>query len=67
MVAAAGASGIRSWLQTRNFSALTPVRLRRITVALFVLALAVSSIRLSGSTAHISGKQHRSASVAGVR
>jgi hypothetical protein len=50
MAAAAGATGVRSWLQTRHLTWLTPRVLRAATVAVFVAAFAVSSIGLSGST-----------------
>jgi hypothetical protein len=50
MAAAAGATGARTWLQTRHLTWLTPPRLRAITIALFVVALAVSSIGLSSSS-----------------
>jgi hypothetical protein len=36
-------------LQTRRFAWLTPRRLKAITIALFVIAFAVSSVGLSGS------------------
>jgi hypothetical protein len=50
MAAAAGASGVRSWLQAHHATWLTPRRLRAATIALFVAAFGVSSITLSGST-----------------
>ena len=50
MAAASAAAGVRSWLQTRSWSLLTPHRLKVATIVLFVLALSVSSVRLSGST-----------------
>lgn len=53
MAAAAGASGIRSWLQTRNLSWLTPRRLKNATIALFVVAFGISSVGMSGSTTPI--------------
>jgi hypothetical protein len=56
MAAAAGASGIRSWLQARHLTWLTPRRLRAATIGLFVAALLVSSVGLSGSTP---GHQHQ--------
>jgi hypothetical protein len=45
MAAAAGATGVRSWLAPR----LTPARLRAATILLLVTALVVSSVGLSGS------------------
>ena len=50
MTAMAGAGGVRSWLQTRGWSSMTPERLRRITVAVFAVATVVSTVGLSGST-----------------
>jgi hypothetical protein len=50
MAAAAGASGVRSWLQTRHLTWLTRKRLKAATVALIVAAFGVSSIGLSSST-----------------
>jgi hypothetical protein len=49
MTAMAGASGVRSWLQTRGWTWLTPERLRRTTVAVFAIATVVSTVGLSGS------------------
>jgi hypothetical protein len=49
MAAAAGASGVRSWLQTRHMTWLTPRRLRAATVVIMVVAFAVSSVGLGGS------------------
>jgi hypothetical protein len=50
ITAAAGASGTRAWLQTRDWSWLTPRRLRRVTIGLCAGALAVSTVGFSGST-----------------
>jgi hypothetical protein len=50
MTAMAGASGVRSWLQTRGWTWLTPARLRRATIGVFVAATLVSTVGLSGST-----------------
>jgi hypothetical protein len=50
MAAAAGATGARSWLQAQHMTWLTPKRLKAATVTLFVLAGAVSTVGLSGST-----------------
>jgi hypothetical protein len=47
-VAAAGATGIRAWLATRGWSWLTPLRMRRATIALLAVALGVTAT-LSGS------------------
>ena len=41
---AAGASGLRVWLQTRTWGWLTPRRLRRITVASVIAAFAGTTI-----------------------
>ena len=51
MAAAAGATGVRTWLQTHHLSWLTPRRLRTATIALFVAAFLVSTIGISGSGA----------------
>jgi hypothetical protein len=50
MTAMASASGVRSWLQTRGWTWMTPERLRRLTIAAFVVAVLVSTVGLSGST-----------------
>jgi hypothetical protein len=50
MTAAAGATGVRTWLQTRGWTWLTPARLKRATTVAFVAAAIVSGIGLSGST-----------------
>jgi hypothetical protein len=51
MAAMAGASGARSWLQAHHMSWLTPERLKRITIGLFVVAFVMSSVMISGSSA----------------
>jgi hypothetical protein len=62
MAAAAGATGARCWLQSRHGTWLTPRRLRRATIVLFVAALLVSTVAFSGSSrpaaAHSSAGQH---------
>jgi hypothetical protein len=50
MATMAGATGVRSWLAARHLTWLTPKRLRAATVALFVAAVGISSVGLSGST-----------------
>jgi len=45
--AAVGATGIRAWLATRGWAWLTPLRLRRATIALLVVALGAAAT-LSG-------------------
>ena len=50
MTAAAGATGLRTWLQTRGWSWLTPKRLKRATIVAFVAAALVSGVGISGST-----------------
>ncbi|MEA2412214.1 MAG: hypothetical protein QOC77_2775 [Thermoleophilaceae bacterium] len=50
MAAAAGASGVRTWLQTRHLTWLTPRRLRAATIVLMVVAFVVPSVALTGST-----------------
>jgi hypothetical protein len=49
MAAAAGATGLRSWLRLHAAPWLTPRRLRAITLGLFAAALVVSSVGLGGS------------------
>ncbi len=49
MAAAAGATGVRSWLQNQHLTWLTPQRLRAVTITLMVVALLVSTVGLSGS------------------
>jgi hypothetical protein len=51
MAAAAGTTGVRSWLQAHHLAWLTPRRIRVVTVALFVVAFGMSSIGLTSSTA----------------
>jgi hypothetical protein len=50
MTAGAAASSTRGWLATRRWTWLTPERLRAITVALLVAALAATATVLSGSS-----------------
>ncbi|MBE2315633.1 hypothetical protein DVA67_006575 [Solirubrobacter sp. CPCC 204708] len=42
--AAAGATGLRVWLQTRTWSWLTPRRLRRITIVSVIAAFAGATV-----------------------
>lgn len=49
MTAGAAATGTRSWLATRRWAWLTPVRLRRTTIGLLVAALVASATVLSGT------------------
>jgi hypothetical protein len=48
MTAMASASGARAWLQTKGW--LSPLALRRVTVAAFAVAVTVSTVGLSGSS-----------------
>jgi hypothetical protein len=41
---------VHKWLQTRGWIWVTPERLRRATIALFVVATLVSTVGLNGST-----------------
>lgn len=50
MLAAASATGVRSWLQNTHLAWLTPARLRRVTIAVCVVATLVSTVGLSGSS-----------------
>ena len=61
MTAMAGASGVRAWLQNRGWTWLTPKRLKRVTVGLFITATLLSTVGLSGST---KPSQHQAASAA---
>lgn len=47
-VAAAGATGVRAWLATRDWAWLTPSRLRVATLALVIAGVAVAGT-LSGA------------------
>jgi hypothetical protein len=67
MSAMAGATGARSWLQTHNMSWLTPERLKRITIALFVVAFAFSSVMIGGSAAPVAHAASHAASHARTR
>jgi hypothetical protein len=58
MAAMAGASGFRAWLQTRGWAFVTPQRLRRATIGVFVAATLVSTIGLSGSTKPAHAQTH---------
>ena len=49
MTAAAGATGVRSWIAARGGGWLTARRLRAITVALLGIAFAISAVGFSGS------------------
>ena len=49
MAAAAGATGVRTWLQAHHRTWLTPRRMHAATIALIVAALILSSATLSGS------------------
>ena len=49
MSSAAAATGLRSWLATRQWSWLTPLLLKRITVVLLASALVASAMIMSGS------------------
>lgn len=49
MTAASGATGARSYLATRGWSWLTPLRLRRITFVLVASALLASALVIGGS------------------
>ena len=50
MAAASCATGFRSWLQTHNFTWLTPRRLRGLTIGAMCAAGLVSTIGVSGSS-----------------
>ena len=50
MTSATAATGIRSWLATRQWAWLTPLRLKRITIALLAIALVASAVLVTGSS-----------------
>jgi hypothetical protein len=50
MAAMTGASGARSWLQSRHSTWLTPRRMKVATIALFAAATLGSSVAFSGSS-----------------
>ena len=50
LAAMAGASGARSWLQTRHSTWLTERRLKQATVGIFVAAALGSTVALKGSS-----------------
>jgi hypothetical protein len=57
MAAASAATGFRSWLQTHNFTWLTPRRLRNLTIGAMCAAGLVSTIGFSGSTPAVASRQ----------
>jgi hypothetical protein len=62
ITAASAASGFRTWMQTHNFSWLTPRRMRDLTVAAMCAAGVVSTIGFSGATpASARAGHHRAA------
>lgn len=50
MTAGAGATGVRSWIATRTWAWLTPIRLKRITLALLTVAVVAATFLIGGST-----------------
>ncbi len=50
MAAASCATGFRSWLQTHNFTWLTPRRLRGLTIGAMCAAGLVATVGVSGAT-----------------
>jgi hypothetical protein len=50
MGAASAATGFRTWLQTHNFSWLTPKRMRALTIGAMCAAGLVSTVGVSGAT-----------------
>jgi hypothetical protein len=58
MAATAGASGVRAWLQAQHLTWLTPQRMRMLTIALLFVAVAISSVGLSGSSAPAATHHH---------
>jgi len=58
LTAASAATGFRTWLQARGYTWLTPVRMRRLTLAAMVAAGLVSTVGFSGSTPPARAAQH---------
>jgi hypothetical protein len=50
IAAAAGASGVRAWLQAHHLTWLSEARMRALTIVLVIAMLAVSTIGFSGSS-----------------
>lgn len=50
MLAASGATGFRTWLQSHHFGWLTPKRMRTLTIAAMIAAGLVSTVGISGSS-----------------
>jgi hypothetical protein len=50
LVASAGATGVRSWLQAHHGTWLTRERLRYATIAIFSVALLLATVGMSGSS-----------------
>ena len=44
---AAGASGLRAWLAAAGFRWVTPLRLKRLTAALFAVAILIAGVGVS--------------------
>lgn len=66
MTTGAAVTGIRSWLGTRNYSWLTPQRLRRTTICLFAVGLFASAVLMSGSGTPTTSAQASASSPAQV-
>jgi hypothetical protein len=49
IAAAAGASGVRAWLQAHHLTWLTEARMRAVTIGLLVAMLAVSGVAFTGT------------------
>lgn len=64
MAGTAAATGLRAWLGTRTYAWLTPARLKRITVCLFVTALLAATVALgaAGSATDVPAKAESRAS-----
>jgi hypothetical protein len=56
IAAAAGASGVKAWLQAHHLTWLNEARMRAVTIGLLVAMLAVSGIAFSGTTKPDQGK-----------
>jgi hypothetical protein len=67
MAAASAATGFRTWLQSHNFTWLTPQRMRRLTIGAMCAAGLVSTVGVSGSTPAVASSHHAAAAHSSAR
>ncbi len=65
MAAGSAASGFRAWMQTHNFSWLTPRRMRALTVSAMCAAGLFCTVGVSGATPPPAHHAHAAAAQAG--